>query len=90
MNFSINIIDNINNNSGTVTVTRVSTYILTTSTKFGGHAKEQKIYNIKGSTNSKARITIATIKIEAASGKRFIKPPSLSPRSFIISSDFQR
>ena len=89
MNFSINIIDNVNSNSGTVTVTRKSPYVLTTSTKLSGYAKEQKIYNIKGSTSSKKRITIATVKIESASGNRFVKPPSLSSKNnikFILSS----
>ena len=99
MNFSIDIIDNVNNNSGTVTVTGVSPYTLITSTKLGGFTKEQKIYNIKGSTNSKGRITVATIKIEAtytvdSSGvktytKRFIKSPSLNSKNnikFILNS----
>ena len=83
MNFSINIVDNINSNSGVVTVDQKSPYRLTSSTEFGGFKGEQKIYNIKGSTSSKSRITIATIRIDANSGKRFIKSPSLNSKNNI-------
>jgi len=82
MNFSINIVDSINKNSGIVTLTGKAPYRLTTTTKYGGFKGEQKIYNIKGSTSSKGRITIATIKIEAshATAREFIQAPSLSSK----------
>jgi len=82
MNFSINIVDSINKNSGIVTLTGKAPYRLTTTTKYGGFKGEQKIYNIKGSTSSKSRIIIATIKIEAshATAREFIQAPSLSSR----------
>ena len=89
MNFSINIIDNINNNSGDVTFTPKATYRLETLTKNGGFRNEQKIYNIKGSTRSKTRITIATVKIAYNSSKAslfkryFTKTPALKTNSNI-------
>lgn len=82
MNFSLNIIDNINSNSGTVSVTRKGPYRLTTTTKNSGFENEQRIYNIKGSTTSKKRLTIATISIESTSDKsEFIQTPSLKSSS---------
>ena len=83
MNFSINIIDIINKNSGVVTVTEKPPYILETTTKNGGLTNEQIIYNIKGSTSSKGRIIIATIKIErliATNTRAFFKMPSISSK----------
>lgn len=78
MNFSINIVDNINSNSGTVTVTKKTPYVLSTTTKQGGFKNEQKKYIIKGSTTSKSRVTIATIKFEVGDNKEFSASPSLS------------
>ena len=89
MNFSINIVDNISSNSGGVTFTPQATYRLETLTKNGGFRNEQKIYNIKGSTRSKNRITIATVEItfnstKAQYSKRFFaKTPFLKTDSNI-------
>ena len=81
MNFSINIIDNININSGTATVTSVKPYRLVTSTKNENLTSEQKVYNISGSTSSKNRIIIAKIVVTPGTNKRFIKIPSFSNRN---------
>ena len=83
MNFSISIIDIVNKNSGNVTVTEKAPYILETTTQNGGLANEQKIYNIKGSTLSKSKIIIATIKIErltATNTRAFFKMPSINSK----------
>tara|TARA_R110002020_G_scaffold254117_2_gene467859 strand:- start:12454 stop:13980 length:1527 start_codon:yes stop_codon:yes gene_type:complete len=85
MNFSINIIDITNNNSGAVTITERLPYRLKTTTKNGGKEKgEQIIYNIKGSKLSKNKVVVATIKIEKNSANRaFFKKPSISSKHSI-------
>ena len=82
MNFSINIVDITNSNSGVVTVTEKPPYRLKTTTKNGGEEKgEQITYNIKGSKSSKSKIVIATIKIEKNSANRaFFKKPSINSK----------
>ena len=82
MNFSINIVNITNSNSGVVTVTEKPPYRLKTTTKNGGEEKgEQITYNIKGSKSSKSKIVIATIKIEKNSANRaFFKKPSINSK----------
>ena len=87
MQFSVNIIDFINRNSGVVTFTAVDSFIISESTKFGGFADEQKIYNIKGNTSLTGSFKIASIKIETKATsnrlRHFLNAPSLSSNSNI-------
>tara|TARA_R110002020_G_scaffold127405_1_gene285835 strand:+ start:7880 stop:9406 length:1527 start_codon:yes stop_codon:yes gene_type:complete len=78
MNFAINIIDKVNYNSGTVTITGNSVGTVVESTKYGGFAKEEKKYSITGSVTSGVSTVIGRIKIEANSNSFFNKTPFLS------------
>lgn len=86
MNFSIDIIDIINNNSGDITFTVKPPYRLTSSVKHGGTKQEQKIYNIIGFKKTKGKTTVATIEIATLlqNPRRFFKnKPSLNSNSNI-------
>ena len=87
MQFSVNIIDFINRNSGVVTFTAVDSFIISESTKFGGFADEQKIYNIKGTTSLTGSFKIASVKIETKATsnrlRHFLNTPSLNSNSNI-------
>lgn len=82
MNFSIDIIDIINNNSGVVTFTVKAPYRLKSFIKHGGTKQEQKVYNIIGFKKTKGKTAVATVKIEKKPDdptlRVFQKKPSLS------------
>ena len=91
MNFSIDIIDIINNNSGDITFTVKPPYRLTSSVKHGGTKQEQKIYNIIGFKKTKGKTTVATIEIATLlqNPRRFFKnKPSFDPifKKYILKS----
>lgn len=78
MDFAINILDKINSNSGTVSVTGNSVGTVVESTIHGGFDDEVKRYNITGSATSNVVTTIATVSVTARSNSFFIKKPYLS------------
>ena len=78
MDFAINILDKINSNSGTVSVTGNSVGTVVESTIHGGFDDEVKKYNITGSATSNVVTTIATVSVTARSNSFFIKKPYLS------------
>ena len=78
MDFAINILDKINSNSGTVSITGNSVGTVVESTIHGGFDDEVKKYNITGSATSNVVTTIATVSVTARSNSFFIKKPYLS------------
>jgi hypothetical protein len=78
MNFAINILDKINSNSGTVSVTGNTVGTVVESTRHGGFDDEIKKYSITGSVTSGVATTIATISITARGNSFFIKQPYIS------------
>ena len=79
MNFAINIIDKVNDNSGLVTITGNSISTVTESTNNGGFSNEERKYKITGSATLGVNTTIATVTVtQSASTRIFVKAPYLS------------
>ena len=80
MDFAINILDKINSNSGTVSITGNSVGTVVESTIHGGFDDEVKRYNITGSATSNVVTTVATLSVTEKSNSFFIKKPYISSR----------
>ena len=78
MDFAINILDKINSNSGTVSITGNSVGTVVESTIHSGFDDEVKKYNITGSVTSNVVTTVATVSVTARGNSFFIKKPYLS------------
>ena len=73
MNFSIDIIDIINNNSGVVTFTVKAPYRLKSFIKHVGTKQEQKVYNILELKETKETHEVTTSKIQKNTNKTNIR-----------------